>query len=90
VQFAAACGLHPVLVARLVTLGLLDAHADATGASVLPAAQLARAARLIRLHIGLGLNYTALGLVLDLLERIDDLEAALRAERRARPDGYRR
>jgi hypothetical protein len=32
------------------------------------------------------LNYAALGLVLDLLERIDELEAALRA----RPNGYRR
>ena len=89
-QFAAACGLHPVMVARLVRLGLLDARTDAGGASVLPAAQIARAARIMRLRTGLGLNYTALGLVLDLLERVDDLEAALRAERRARPNGYRR
>jgi chaperone modulatory protein CbpM len=51
---------------------------------------IARAARIMRLRTGLGLNYTALGLVLDLLERIDDLEAALRAERRARPNSYRR
>ena len=89
-QFAAACGLHPVMVARLVTLGLLDAHTDTTGATVLPAAQIARAARITRLRTGLGLNYTALGLVLDLLGRIDDLEAALRAERCARPNRYRR
>ena len=89
-QFAAACGLHPVMVARLVALGLLDAHTDATGATVLPVAQIARAAQIMRLRTGLGLNYTALGLVLDLLERVDDLEAALRAERRARPNGYRR
>ena len=89
-QFAAACGLHPVMVARLVALGLLDAYTGATGATVLPVAQIARAARITRLRTGLGLNYTALGLVLDLLERVDDLEAALRAERRARPNGYRR
>ena len=88
--FAAVCGLHPVMVARLVALGLLDAYTGATGATVLPVAQIARAARITRLRTGLGLNYTALGLVLDLLERVDDLEAALRAERRARPNGYRR
>ena len=83
-QFAAVCGLHPVMVARLVALGLLDAHTDATGATVLPASQIARAARIMRLRAGLGLNYTALGVVLDLLERIDTLEAQVRAARRAR------
>jgi chaperone modulatory protein CbpM len=83
-QFAAASGLHPQLVARLVALGLLDGHTDATGAVVLPAAQITRAARIIRLRTGLGLNYTAVGVVLDLLDRIEELEAALRA----RPNGY--
>jgi hypothetical protein len=89
-QFAVASGLHPVMVARLVALGLLDAHTDVTGATVLPAAQIARAARIMRLRTGLGLNYTALGVVLDLLGRIEELEAALRAERRARSNGHRR
>jgi hypothetical protein len=84
-QFAAACGLHPQLVARLLALGLLDAHTDATGAVVLPAAQVARAARIVRLRTGLGLNYTAVGVVLDLLDRIAELETQLRAQRRARP-----
>lgn len=85
-QFAAACGMHPVMVARLVALGLLDAHTDATGATVLPAIQIPRAARIVRLRAGLGLNYTALGVVLDLLERIEQLEAGVRPARRARPD----
>jgi chaperone modulatory protein CbpM len=31
------------------------------------------------LRAGLGLNYTAVGVVLDLLDRIDALEAVLRA-----------
>ena len=84
-QFATAAGLHPHMVARLVALGLLDAHPGPTGA-VLPPAQLARVARILRLRDGLGLNYTAVGVVMDLLDRITELEAALRA----RPNGYRR
>jgi hypothetical protein len=83
-QFAAAAGLHPQLVARLVALGLLDGHPGPAGAVLLPAAHVARAAKIVRLRTDLGLNYTAVGLVLDLLDRIDDLEAALRA----RPNGH--
>jgi hypothetical protein len=85
-QFAASAGLHPELVARLVALGLLDAHPGPAGVALLPLAQVARAARIVRLRNGLGLNYTAVGLVLDLLDRIDELEAALRA----RPNRHRR
>jgi chaperone modulatory protein CbpM len=84
--FAAAAGLHPHLVARLIGLGLLDAYTGPGGAVLLPPTQVARAARIVRLRTGLGLNYTAVGLVLDLLDRIEELEAALRA----RPNGYRR
>ncbi|HZA18676.1 MAG TPA: chaperone modulator CbpM [Pseudonocardiaceae bacterium] len=79
VQFAAVAGLHPLLVRRFVTLGLLIPEADADGGMWFPAAQLARVARIQRLRTGLGLNYAALGVVLDLLARIEDLEAALRS-----------
>jgi hypothetical protein len=41
----------------------------------------AAAARLQRLRAGLGLNYAALGLVVDLLDRVAELEAALRRTR---------
>ena len=85
-QFATAAGLHPHLVARLVALGLLDAYRGPAGALLLSPAQPARAARILRLRDGLGLNYTAVGVVMDLLDRITELEAALRG----RPNGYRR
>jgi chaperone modulatory protein CbpM len=84
-QFAAATGLDPHEVARLVALGLLDTVRGPAG-TLLPATQLPRAGRITRLRAGLGLNYTAVGVVLDLLDRIEHLEAALRA----RPNGYRR
>jgi hypothetical protein len=76
--FADAAGLHPEFVRKLVTLGLLDPYLDGTGRLWFRPAELSEAARIRRLRAGLALNYTAIGVVLDLLDRIDDLEAALR------------
>jgi hypothetical protein len=81
--FAHAAGLHADLVRRLVALGLLDARTDAAGRVSLPLSQLAAVGRIQRLRAGLSLNYAALGLVIDLLDRIAELEAALRARPRA-------
>ncbi len=81
-QFADAAGLHPQQVQRMVALGLLDPWTDAGGRWEFPRSQLAVVARVQRLRTGLGLNYAAVGVVLDLLARIEELEAALRARRR--------
>jgi DNA-binding transcriptional MerR regulator len=78
-QFAHAAGLHPQQVRRLVALGLLDPVTSAGGRLEFPPSQLAVAARVQRLRAGLGLNYAAVGVVLDLLARIEELEAVLRA-----------
>ena len=80
-SFSRSSGLHPELVVRFVCLGLLDAERDSRGRYLFPPSELGRAARIQRLRSGLSLNYAALGLVLDLLDRIDALEAAL--ERRS-------
>jgi DNA-binding transcriptional MerR regulator len=80
--FAANAGIHPELLRRLVNLGLLDPYVDGAGRFWFSPAQLSTLARARRLHDGLGLNYAALGVVLDLLARIDELEAALRSGRR--------
>jgi chaperone modulatory protein CbpM len=84
--FARAAGLHPDLVRRFVALGLLEPVQGATGELRFPPAQLARASRLQRLRAGFALNYAALGLVCDLLDRIALLETQLRDNRR-RPLG---
>jgi chaperone modulatory protein CbpM len=78
-QFARAAGMDTHMVVRLVRLGLLEAATDPAGQVWLSASQVRRAALILRLRSGLGLNYTALGLVLDLLSRITDLETQLRA-----------
>lgn len=80
--FAAAAGMHPEMVRRLVVLGILDAARDSAGDWWFVPDQLAVVARLQRLRAGFGLNYAAVGLVLDLLDRISALEAAQRGPRR--------
>jgi chaperone modulatory protein CbpM len=76
--FAGSAGLHPELVRRLVKLGLLHATRDSADELWFTRAELVTVARIQRLRTGLSLNYAALGLVLDLLDRIDALERELR------------
>lgn len=79
--FAARSGLHPDMVRRLVALGLLSCHQDARGQLWFQTSALNTVGRIQRLRRGLGLNYAAIGLVLDLLDRIDELESASRRRR---------
>ncbi|MGJ6965353.1 chaperone modulator CbpM [Streptosporangium sp. G11] len=83
--FARETGTHPELVRRLVVLGVLDAWTDAAGHLWFEPPQLLTMARIRRLRAGFSINYAALGLVLDLLDRIAELEAAQRG--RSRPIG---
>ncbi|TYK44095.1 chaperone modulator CbpM [Actinomadura decatromicini] len=78
--FAEAAGIHPETARRLVRLGLLDPERDRSGRLWFPPAQVAAYARLERLRTGLCLNYAALGLVVDLLDRIAELERELRIQ----------
>ena len=76
--FATRARLHPELVRRLIALGLLEAERDAGGRLWLAPTELATVARIQRLRAGFSLNYAAVGLVLDLLDRIEELQTALR------------
>jgi chaperone modulatory protein CbpM len=78
-SFARVNRLHPEMVVRLVNLGLLDAETDASGVMWFGQRQFAQLARIQRLRAGFSLNYAALGLVLDLLDRVSALEAAARS-----------
>jgi chaperone modulatory protein CbpM len=84
-SFADRAGLHPELIARLVALGLVPATVDAAGQLWFSPADLAVIDRIRRLRSDLSLNYTAIGLVLDLLDRIHQLENTPPGSRRPPP-----
>jgi chaperone modulatory protein CbpM len=75
--FAGLCGVHPDLVRRMAALGLLEVARDAAGDLWFTPDEVRVMARIRRLRAGLDLNYAALGLVLDLLDRIEELERAV-------------
>ena len=81
-EFAVLSGLHPDLIRRLVALGLIEAGRDPAGALWFSRSELAAVARVQRLRAGFALNYAAIALVTDLLDRIAALQAALRAAQR--------
>jgi chaperone modulatory protein CbpM len=80
-DFATRCALHPDMVRRLVALGLLAGRQDARGDLWFEPSALVTVGRIQRLRTGLGLNYAAIGLVLDLLDHIEELESASRRRR---------
>lgn len=84
-SFAARAGLHPELLRRFVALGLIPASTDGAGDLWFAPADVAVVARIRRLRADLSLNYAALGLVMDLLDRIRQLENASASSPRRRP-----
>jgi chaperone modulatory protein CbpM len=72
--YARLTGVHPEMIRRLVALGLLEATRDARGDLWFEPTEVRAMSRILRLRHGLNLNYAALGLVLDLLDRIAQLE----------------
>jgi chaperone modulatory protein CbpM len=73
-------GVHPDLIRQLVSLDLLQASLDGEDHLWFDPSQIAVMARIRRLRSGLSLNYSALALVLDLLDRIAELENRRRPE----------
>jgi chaperone modulatory protein CbpM len=80
--FARAASVHPDLARRLVALGLVEAYVGADGELRFARDQVAVVARLQRLRSGLALNYAAVGLVAELLDRIAELERASQSQQR--------
>jgi chaperone modulatory protein CbpM len=85
--FSRVAGIHPELTRRLVALGLLEPVRDSAGEPWFGRDQLLAVARIRRLRVGLGLNYSSLGLVADLLDRVADLERQLRMTSTRRTGG---
>ena len=82
-NYARLTGVHPDLVRRLTALGLLEMTRDAEGGLWFEPSQIAAMAKIQRLHRELNLSYASLGLIIDLLDRIAQLER-LQRQLRAR------
>lgn len=82
-EFARRSGVHPEHLHRLFALGLLRAVPDADGRLSFPVGELAEVRRIERLRAELPVNYAALGLIVELLDRIGRLESSLRMQRAA-------
>ena len=78
VSYGQATGVHPELVRRLVAVGLLEVTRDAEGRLWFDPSQVREMARIQRLRMSLNLGYSAIGLVVELLDRIAELEQAQR------------
>jgi len=78
-ELAAATGLSPARIERLVQLGLVES----TGADARPfsAATAARLRCMLRLHRDLGVNFEGAAIITDLVERLEALERELTSRR---------
>ena len=75
-QLAEAVGLSQLDLGRLVRVGLVEPVAQGTLAFT--ADTPARLRRMLRLHRDLGVNLMGAAIIVDLLERVEQLEANLR------------
>lgn len=71
--------LHPEVVALLEELGLLETSGDYISADYAW-----RINRILRLKNALGVNLNGAAIIIELLDRIDELESELRALRKMR------
>jgi DNA-binding transcriptional MerR regulator len=78
-ELAYHCGVQPELIELFRRLGLIDSvERDASGEYVFFADDVLTVRKILRLRNDLGVNYAGIGLVLDLMARIEGLEARIR------------
>ncbi|HQN18912.1 MAG TPA: chaperone modulator CbpM [Syntrophobacteraceae bacterium] len=88
-EVACHCGLHPDFVERLVSMGLIDyVERDSNGDVLFPVDVVPVVRRILRLRNHLGVNYAGIGVILELMARIEFLENQVRElEKRVHRDG---
>lgn len=78
-EVAYQCGVHPELIDRLSRLGLIDAaDCSFSGEALFHREVVTVIGRILRLRNELGVNYAGVGVILELMERIEALEATIR------------
>ena len=82
-NLAALAGIHPALVERFVEYGLIDPIATHGSLFLFDSSKSLRLRSIMRLRNDLGINLQGVAVVLDLIQRLSDLErdnASLRAK----------
>ena len=76
---ASRCGVHPELIDRFVRWGLIDTvMVKSDGVPLFDWEVVPLVRKIMRLHQDLGVNFAGVGVVLELLSRIETLEAQIR------------
>lgn len=81
-ELCQCCDVEGEVVAEMVEVGILDPAGGRPGEWRFAADSLRRAVTAVRLQRDLGVNLAGAALAIELLERIDRLEARLRASAR--------
>ncbi len=78
-ELACRSGLHPELIERFIRLGLIE-YSDRTkeGEPLFDSGVIPILRRILRLRNELGVNYAGIGVVLELMSRLEALEARIR------------
>ncbi len=78
-EVAVRAGLHPELIERFIRLGLIEyTERSADGEMIFDADVVPLIRRILRLRNQLGVNYAGIGVVLELMARVETLEARIR------------
>lgn len=72
-EVARLAGVHPDLIDRLTTLGLID-PVETFPEPCFDVSTILRIRSILRLHHDLGVNWAGVGVIMDLLDRIERLE----------------
>ena len=72
-ELAVACGIGPIRLVHLVQLGLVEPDPEAP--DHFSSAAAARLRRMLRLRADLGVNLAGAAIIVDLMQRLDRLDA---------------
>jgi chaperone modulatory protein CbpM len=78
---ADAVGASPALVARLVRLGVLETISDDLDEPLLKTRSVIRLRRMARLRRDLGVNFAGAAVIVDLVDRLEELKREVGAMR---------
>ncbi len=78
-ELAYRTGLHPELIDRFVSLGLIEFTGSThDGEPIFDSGVIPLVRRILRLRNQLGVNYAGIGVILELMSRLETLEARIR------------